>query len=154
MSTATAPPAPTPIPGQLSAPECTACLVPHLAMPTRGPQCTLGSYRVLNLIVRVLSTGMQGKCLPGPTDAIGTPAMHDTTVYNVLARWADDRALWQALVARVRHLAVEKPRDLRVLHGDGTTTVAKTGAMGWATRATHSSRGRTSSPSSPLMATS
>jgi hypothetical protein len=73
---------------------------------------------------------------------------------KVFARWADDGSLWQAFVASVRHLAAEKQLDLSVLHGDGTNTVAKKGAMGLATRATNISRGRKSSPSSTIMATS
>jgi hypothetical protein len=45
------------------------------------------------------------------------------TIYKVFAKWADDGSLWQACIARVRHLAAEKPLDTRVLHGDGTNTV-------------------------------
>jgi hypothetical protein len=92
--------------------------------------------------------------LPVPQESDGTPAIHYTTVYKVFARWADDGSLWQAFVASVRHLAVEKQLDLTVLHGDGTNTVAKKGAMGLATRATNISRGRKSSPSSTIMAPS
>src|SRR5436190_9458855 len=147
-------PTTTPIPVQLSATEFTAFILPHLSMPKRGPKCKLGYYRVFNLILWVLYTGMQWKCLPVPTDAHGKPAIYYTTVYKVFARWADDSSLWQAFVASVRHLAVEKQLDLSVLHGDGTNTVAKKGAMGLATQATNISRGRKSSPSSTIMATS
>jgi hypothetical protein len=73
--------------------------------------------------------------------------MHYTTVYRALAKWADDGSLWQAFVASVAHLAAEKRLDLRVLHGDGTNTVAKKGAMGLATRGTSTRRARRSSPS-------
>src|SRR6266581_4733859 len=60
---------------------------------------------------------MQWKCLPVPTDPDGKPAIHYTTIYKVFATWADDGSLWQAFVASVRHLAVEKQLDLSVLHG-------------------------------------
>jgi hypothetical protein len=73
---------------------------------------------------------------------------------KVFARWADDGSLWQAFVASVRHLAVENQLDISVLHGDGTNTVAKKGAMGLATRVTNIRRGRKSSPSSTIMAPS
>ena len=89
---------------------------------------------------------MQWKCLPVPQDAQGTPAIHYTTVYKVFAKWADDGSLWRAFVASVRHLATEKHLDLSVLHGDGTNTVAKKGAMASATRATSTRKGRRSSP--------
>jgi transposase len=154
MSTTAPKPVTTPIPVQLSEPEFEAFILPHLSMPKRGPKCKLGYYRVFNFILWVLYTGMQWKCLPIPHDTNGKPAIHYTTVYKVFARWADDGSLWQAFVASVRHLAVEKQLDLRVLHGDGTNTVAKKGAMGLATRVTNISRGRKSSPSSTIMATS
>ena len=89
---------------------------------------------------------MQWKCLPIPQDTDGKPAIHYTNVYRAFAKWADDGSLWRAFVASVRHLAAEKHLDLRVLHGDGTNTVAKKGAMALATRATSTRKGRRSSP--------
>ena len=79
MSTTASKPATTPIPVQLSEPEFTAFLLPHLSMPKRGPKCKLGSYR--DLILWVLYTGMQWKCLPVPQDAHGKPVIHYTTIY-------------------------------------------------------------------------
>ena len=131
MSTTAPKPASTPIPVQLSEPEFEAFILPHLSMPTRGPKCKLGYYRVFNLILWVLYTGMQWKCLPIPQDPNGTPAIHYTTIYKVFAKWADDGSVWQAFVASVRHLATEKHLDLSVLHGDGTNTVAKKGRWHW-----------------------
>ena len=142
MRTTTAPPATTPIPVQLSESEFTAFILPHLSMPKRGPKCKLGYHRLFNLILWVLYTGMQWKCLPIPHDAQGKPAMHYTTVYRAFAKWAEDGSLWQAFVASVRHLATEKHLDLRVLHGDGTNTVAKKGAMASAIRGTNTRRAR------------
>jgi transposase len=152
MSTPAPKPATTPIPVQLSEPEFTAFIFPHLSMPKRGPKCKLGYHRLFNLILWVLYTGMPWKCLPVPQDAQGKPAIHYTTVYRVFARWADDGSLWQAFVARVAQLSAEKQLDLRVLHGDGTNTVAKKGAMGLAIQATNTRTGRRSSPSPTTMA--
>jgi transposase len=146
MSTTTQQPVTTPIPVQLSQPEFDAFILPHLSMPKRGPKGKLGYYRVFNLILWVLYTGMQWKCLPVPQEPDGKPAIHYTTVYKVFAKWADDGSLWQAFVASVRHLAAEKQLDISVLHGDGTNTVAKKGAMALATRATSTRKGRRSSP--------
>src|ERR1700750_1403744 len=146
MSTTVQKPATTPIPVQRSAPEFEAFILPHLSMPKRGPKCKLGYYRVFNLILRILYTGMQWKCLPVPTDAQGHPAIHYTTVYKVFAKWADDGSLWQAFVASVRHLAAAKHLDTSVLHGDGTNTVAKKGAMALAIRAPSTRKERRSSP--------
>ena len=147
MSTTTAKPATTPIPVQLSEPEFSAFLLPHLAMPKRGPKCKLGYHRVFNLILWHLYTGMQWKCLPVPTDPDGKPAIPYTTIYKVFAKWAGDGSLWQAFVASVTHLAQEKHLDLSILHGDGTNTVAKKGAMASGTRGTNTRRGKRSLPS-------
>ncbi len=144
----------TPIPVQLSEPEFNALIFPHLSRPKRGPKCTLGSHRLFNLVLWVLYTGMQWKCLPIPKDAHGKPAIHYITVYRAFAKWADDGSLQQAFLASVAHLAAEKKLDLRVLHGDGTNTVAKKGAMGLATRATSTRRARRLSPSPTTLAMS
>jgi transposase len=154
MSTTVQKPATTPIPVQLSAPEFEAFILPHLSMPKRGPKCKLGYYRVFNLILRLLYTGMQWKCLPVPTDSHGKPAIHDTTVYKVFAKWAEDGSLWQAFLASVAHLAEEKHLDISVLHGDGTNTVAKKGAMGSGIRDISTRRERKSSRSQTTMAMS
>jgi transposase len=154
MSTTAPKPVTTPIPVQLSEPEFEAFILPHLSMPKRGPKCKLGYYRVFNLILWVLYTGMQWKCLPVPHDAQGKPAIHYTTVYKVFAKWADDGSLWQAFVASVRHLAAEQQLDLRVLHGDGTNTVAKKGGMGSGSQGTNTRRARKSSRSRTTMALS
>src|SRR5262245_16009641 len=146
MSTTTAPPTTTPIPVQLSVTEFEAFILPHLSMPKRGPKCKLGYHCVFNLILWVLYTGMQWKCLPIPKDTHGKLALHYTNVYRAFARWADDGSLQRAFVASVWHLSAEKKLDLRVLHGDGTNTVAKERAMGLAMRATSISKVSRSSP--------
>ena len=123
-------PATTPIPVQLSATEFHAFILPHLSMPKRGPKCKLGYYRVFNLILWVLYTGMQWKGLPVPKDHHGTAEIHYTTVYKVFARWSDDGSLEHAFIASVAHLSEHNQLDLSVLHGDGTNTVAKKGGDG------------------------
>src|SRR4030095_12921186 len=120
MSTTAKNPDITPIPVQLSEPECNACIFPHLSRPKRGPKCKLGYHGLFNLVLWVLYTGMPWKCLSMPKDAHGTPAIHYTTVYRAFAKWADDGALEQAFVASVGHLADAKKLDLSILHGDGT----------------------------------
>lgn len=123
-------PATTSIPVQLSESEFTAFFFPHLSMPRRGPKCKLGYHCVFNLILWVLYTGMQWKCLPVPRTAEGKPQIHYTTIYKVFAKWSDDGSLKQAFIASVRHLASHRQLDLSILHGDGTNTVAKKGGDG------------------------
>ena len=90
MSLPTQKPATTPIPVQLSENEFTTFILPHLSMPKRGPKCKLGYHRLFNLILWVLYTGMQWKCLPVPINLNGKPAIHYTTVYRAFAKWTDD----------------------------------------------------------------
>ena len=152
MSTTARKPDSTPIPVQLSEHKFTACIFPHLSRPKRGPTCKLGYHRLCNLILWVLYTGMPWKCLPIPKDVTGKPAIHDTNVYRAFATWADDGSLHKAFMASVGHRAAEKQLDVSVLHGDGTNTVAKKGAMGLAIRATNTRRARKSSRSQTTMA--
>jgi transposase len=152
MSTDAKNPAITPIPVHLSEPEFTACIFPHLSMPKRGPRCKLGYHRLFNLILWVLYTGMQWKCLPIPKGPTGKPAIHDTNVYRAFAKWADDGSLQQAFIASVGHLSDEKRLDVRVLHGDGTNTVAKKGEMASGTLGINTRRARKSSRSQTTMA--
>ena len=134
----------TPIPVQLSATDFHTFIFPHLSIPRRGPKCKLGYHCLFNLILWVLYTGMQWKCVPIPKDPHGKPAIHYTTVYRAFAKWADDGSLQQAFMASVAHLSAEKHLDLGVLHGDGTNTVAKKGVMGSATQAISTKKGRRS----------
>jgi hypothetical protein len=115
-------------------------------MPKCGLQGKLGYHRVFNLILWVLDTGMQWKCLPIPHNAQGKPAIDYTTVYKVFAKWADSGSLWHSFVASVAHLAEAQQLNLSVLHGDGSNTVAKKWERVWATRATSARKGRRSSP--------
>jgi transposase len=68
--------------------------------------------------------------MPVPTDHEGKAAIHYTTVYKVFARWSDDGSLEAAFTASVASLVHHNQLDLRVLHGDGTNTVAKKGGDG------------------------
>jgi hypothetical protein len=135
-----------PIPVQLSATDFHKFIFPHLSMPRRGPKCKLRYHGLFNLILWVLYTGMQWKCVPIPKDPHGQPAIHYTSVYRAFATWANDGSLEQAFMASVAHLSAEQHQDLGVLHGDGTNTVAQKGAMGSATRAISTNKGRKSSP--------
>ena len=136
----------TPIPVQLSETEFNEFIFSHLSMPKRGPRCKIGYHRLFNLILWVLYTGMQWKCLPMLKDAHGKHELHYTNVYRAFAKWADDGSLQQAFMASVGHLSDEKKLDVRVLHGDGTNPVAKKGEMAAGILATSTRRARRSSP--------
>ncbi|OSM00120.1 hypothetical protein MAIT1_05005 [Magnetofaba australis IT-1] len=142
------------IPVQLTEQEFTEFILPHLSLPKRGPKCKIGYHQAFNLILKVLYTGMQWKELPIPKEPSGKPGIHYTGIYKLFARWADDASLANAFIASVKHLDEHKKLDLSVLHGDGSNTVAKKGAMASAIRAINTNAGRKSSPSVKATATS
>lgn len=85
---------------------------------------------------------MQWKELPIKIGPDGKSEIHYTGVYRLFADWADDGSLKKAFIASVKHLSDEKKLDLSLLHGDGSNTVAKKGAMGSATAATSTRRAK------------
>jgi transposase len=120
-------------------------------MPKREPRCKLGYHHVLNLILWVLYTGMQWKCLPVPKAPDGTDAIHYTTVYKVFARWSDDGSLDHAFIASMAHLLAHNHLNLSILHGDATNTVAKKGGDGIGYSGPQHKRAKKSSPSLTTM---
>jgi transposase len=124
------------IPVQLSAEEFEKFILPHLSLPKRGPQCKIGYHKPFNYILKVLYTGMQWKELPIDKGPEGKAEIHYSGVFKLFARWAEDGSLEQAFIASVQHLDKCQRLDLSVLHGDGSNTVAKKGAMKSATAAT------------------
>jgi transposase len=124
------------IPVQLSAEEFEKFILPHLSLPKRGPQCKLGYHKPFNYILKVLYTGMQWKELPIDKGPDGKVEIHYTGIFKLFARWGDDGSLEQAFIASVKYLDECQRLDLSLLHGDGSNTVAKKGAMKSATAAT------------------
>jgi transposase len=130
------------IPVQLSAEEFEKFILPHLSLPKRGPRCKLGYHKPFNYILKVLYTGMQWKELPIDKGAEGKVEIHYTGIFKLFARWAEDGSLEQAFIASVKQLEEYQRLDLSLLHGDGSNTVAKKGAMKSATVATSTRKGK------------
>jgi transposase len=98
-------------------------------MPKRGPKCKIGYWKVYNYIARVDYTGEQWKMLPIEKGVDGKPEIHYTQIYRHFARWSDDGSFERAFIASVELLSQAGKLDLSVLHGDGTNTIAKKGAI-------------------------
>ena len=142
------------IPVQLSEPEFTEFILPHLSLPKRGPECKIGYHRAFNLILKVLYTGCQWKEMPIEKGADGKSVIHYTVIYKLFARWAEDGSWEKAFGASVKHLADAQKLELSILHGDGSNTVAKKGAMALVTAATNIRKARRLSPSPTSKVTS
>jgi hypothetical protein len=136
----------TAIPVQVSAPEFAAFILPHLALPKRGPQCKIGSHKPFNSILKVLYPGMQGKELPLDKDPAGHAEVHYTGVVQLFARWAEEGSLARAFIASGKQLDEAHKLALSLRHGDGSNPVAKKGGTRLATAATTTRRGRKGLP--------
>jgi transposase len=130
----------TAIPVQFSAQEFAEFSLPQLSLPKRGPQGKLGYHKPFNYILKVLYTGMQWKELPLEQGPEGKAELHYTGVFKLFARWAEEGALERAFLASVPQLNEAKKLDLSLLHGDGSNTVAKKGALRLATVAINTRR--------------
>ncbi len=71
--------------------------------------------------------GCQWKTLPIDRNAQGLPEIHYTRIYRIFRRWQAMGCIDAIFAASVRRLHDDRLLDLTVIHGDGTTTAAKTG---------------------------
>jgi transposase len=83
--------------------------------------------KIFNYILKMLYLGCQWKALPIDKDPAGRPEIHPTSVYRIFRRWTADGCLDAILLGSVCKLHEDQLLDTSVIHGDGTTTVAKKG---------------------------
>ena len=119
------------IPTHLSEREFNVFVFPHLSYATglRGPKPTISAYKIFNYILYVVHSGCQWKLLQQSIDKDeqGVCEIHYTNVFRQFKRWCCDGSLKKLFEESVMHLQVKKMLDLSVLHGDGSSTVAKKG---------------------------
>jgi transposase len=115
------------IPTKLSLEQFEQFVLPHLSRGRRGPAPTLALHTLFNYVLQMLYTGCQWKALAIKMNARGLPEIHYTRVYRILRRWQADGCIERIFSGSVRKLHQDGRLDLTVIHGDGTTTVAKKG---------------------------
>ena len=74
-------------------------------------------------------TGCQWDKLPIEKDYLGKPEIHCTRIFRVFKRWVNTGCFERIFVGSVSKLFENNLLDLDVIHGDGTTTAAKKGAI-------------------------
>jgi hypothetical protein len=117
-----------PIPAQLDEEDFNRFILPHLSMPKRGLKCQIGYHKLFNYILKVLYTGMQWKELPiALNPKTGKGEIHYSNVYKHFAKWQTDGSWECAFNSSVFLLKTSEKRDISVLHGDASNTVAKKG---------------------------
>ncbi|NDH09591.1 MAG: transposase, partial [Gammaproteobacteria bacterium] len=93
-------------------------VLPHLTVAKRGPVSKLSLYRSFAYIL---------KWLPIEKNESGRPEIPYTCIYSVFRRWESDGCMNAIFVGSVLKLHQNDLLNIRVIHGDGTTTSAKKG---------------------------
>ena len=115
------------IPTHLTLIQFNEFILPHLTNGKRGPKRKLSAYKIFNYILKLLYLGCQWKELPIEVNKTGNPEIHYTRVYRTFRHWQEDGCFAYIFEDSVLRLHLNDMLDIRIIHGDGTTTSAKKG---------------------------
>ena len=115
------------IPTNLSVQQFEEFVLPHLTRGSRGPHVKLTLHKIFNYVLLQLYLGCQWKMLPIEKNTNGLAEIHYTRIYRIFRRWIIDGCIDAIFTGSVRALFKNNLLDTSVVHGDGTTTVAKKG---------------------------
>jgi transposase len=130
------------IPKQVSRKDFNKYIRPYLTKPKKGPKPKLSLYKIFNYILYVLHTGIQWRQLRTRRNEI-----HWTNIYKWHNRWSKDGSYLKLFSASVIHLKDTNQLDTSIIHGDGSNTVVKKGALALVTQGTNTRKETRSSPS-------
>ncbi len=117
------------IPTVLKEDEFNEFILPHLTKGSRGPNTKLTFHRLFNYLLKLMHTGCQWEELPIEKDKFGKPEIHYTRLFRIFQRWLNDGCFDNIFVGSVSKLFTHNLLDTKVIHGDGSTTVAKKGEI-------------------------
>jgi len=129
------------IPKQVSRKDFNKYINPHLRKPKKGPKPKLSYYKIFNYILYVLHTGIQWNQLRTRRNEI-----HWTNIYKWHNRWSKDGSYEKLFSASIIHLKDTKQLDTSIIHGDGSNTVVKKGALVLAIQDTNTRKVTKNSP--------
>jgi transposase len=115
------------IPTQLTLEQFQEFVLPHLHIGSRGPQPKLSLHTVFNYILKLLYLGCQWKELPIEKNKERQPEIHYSRIYGAFRRYEAHGCFEAIFGGSVSRLFLSGHLDISVIHGDGTTTVAKKG---------------------------
>lgn len=115
------------IPTHLTLAQFEEFVLPHLHRGSRGPQPKLSLHTIFNYILKLLYLGCQWKELPIEKNKEGQPEIHYTRIYRAFRRFEIQGCFDAIFAGSVSLLSLKGFLDMSVIHGDGTTTVAKKG---------------------------
>ena len=119
------------IPERLNEKQFHEFIFPHLPKTSRGPAKKVADFKIFNYIMYVLYTGCQWKSLQSAIDkgSDGKAEIHYTNVFRTFQRWQKSGSLKAIFMGTVLKLFESGQIDSSVLHGDGTSTIAKKGEI-------------------------
>ena len=117
------------IPRVLRENEFNEFVLPCLKKGTCGPDKKLPFFKLFNYILKLMHTGCQWENIPIDKDADNKPEIHYTNIYHAFKFWVKHGCFDKIFEASVSRLFAGKMLDILVLHGDGTCTTAKKGAI-------------------------
>lgn len=120
------------IPKQVSRKDFNKYINPHLRKRKKGPKPKLSFYKIFNYILYALHTGIQWNQLRTRRNEI-----HWTNIYKWHNRWSKDGSYEKLFSASIIHLKDTNQLDTSIIHGDGTNTVVKKGALASVTQDTN-----------------
>jgi len=97
---------------------------PSLRVPVKGPKAKISTYKIFNYILYVLHTGIQWSQLKTYKNEL-----HWSNIYKWHNRWSHDGSYQRLFEFSVEHLNDLGLIDWSLLHGDGSNTTAKKGAL-------------------------
>ena len=117
------------IPTVLTETQFNQFVLPHLKKGSRGPNKKISFFKIFNYILRLMHTGCQWSQIPINKDEDGKPEIHYTSIFKAFKYWVNNGCFDKIFTASVVKLFKEKMLDTSVLHGDGTSTASKKGAI-------------------------
>ena len=117
------------IPVSLSESEFNKFVLKHLKKGKSGPPKKTSFFKFFNYILYLMHTGCQWSNIPISKTENGKGEIHYTNIFRSFQYWNQHGCFDRIFEASVSRLFKAKMLDLSVIHGDGTTTVAKKGAI-------------------------
>lgn len=117
------------IPVALSENEFNEFVLPHLKKGARGPSKKISFFKLFNYILKLMHTGCQWEQITIDKNEDGKPEIHYTNIYNAFKFWNQRGCFDKIFEASVARLFKAGMLNTFIVHGDGTSTTAKKGAI-------------------------
>jgi transposase len=118
------------LPKTLAEKEFNEFFLPHLSLPKRSRRPAIPLYRIFNYILYQMDTGCQWDKIPIKINPqTGKKEICHTSVWRWFDRWSGDGSFEKAFIVSVKQLKDKNKLKLQRIHGDGTNSLAKKGAI-------------------------